>query len=312
MDTLQITLFGQISVVHPNHTAPLKISRNLQYFLAYLLLQHHLVPREVLMEVFWVDDPPERARSSLTTALWRLRQVLEPHGVSTGTYLVASNAGEVGFNWDSSHWLDTESFESHVCPFLRKSLSVLTEDDIKRLEGILPLYRGELLEGSYEDWALRERERFRSLYFTCLTRLMTYYTSHNNFEKSIAYGHDILQLDPLREEIHRDLMHVYLQCGQRALAIRQYTLCRELLSRELGVSPLAETEILYQQIIESSCSASAADGGELTPEIAYLLNEFQLVKRALEETTKRLVRITQSVNRIIGEAGPKNSIEQKH
>ena len=206
------------------------------------------------MDVFWVDHSPDRARSSLTTALWRLRQLLEPHDVRPGTYLSARNTGEVGFNWDSNHSLDTASFEQHIYPLLRKPVSDLGEDDIREIEGVLTLYRGELLEGMYEDWALRERERFRSLHLNCLTRLMECYAGRRNFEQSIALAHEILRRDPVREEIHRALMRIYLESGQRTLAMRQYVRCRELLDQELGVSPLEETQLLYQQIIAPSAS----------------------------------------------------------
>ena len=121
------------------------------------------------MDVFWMDAFPDRACSNLTTALWRLRQALEPEDVPPGTYLVTGNMGEVGFNWDSGHFLDTKSFEQHICPLLRKPNTELRDHDIEQIEQVLTLYRGELLEGMYDDWALRERERFRSLHLNCLT-----------------------------------------------------------------------------------------------------------------------------------------------
>lgn len=306
MDTLQITLFGHVTVIHPNGLTPLKLPRSIQSFLAYLLLQPHLVSRDMLMEVFWVDTPPDRARSSLTTAIWRLRQLIEPHGVPSGTYLITTNTSEVGFNWDCRHWLDTESFEQHVHPFLRKPLSTLGEDDVKHAEEILALYRGELLEGLYEDWALRERERFRSLYLNCLTHLMEHYTRRNDFAQSITYGQEILRHDQLREDIHRDLMRIYLEYGQRNMAARQYIQCRELLNRELGVPPLEETELLYQQIVTSTPACSSTNREALSQEITQLLHEFQLVKRSFDETGRALARIAQSVNRFMGEAALRN------
>ncbi len=252
MENLQITLFGHVSVVHPHASAPLKLSRSTQALLAYLLLQPHLVPREVLMDVFWIDYSPDRARSSLTTALWRLRQLLEPNDVRPGTYLITRNTGEVGFNWDSSHWLDTESFQQYIYPLLRKPVSDLSDADIVVIEQVLTLYRGELLESMYEDWALRERERFRSLHLNALTRLMECYAARGNFEQSIALAHEILRRDPVREEIHRALIRIYLESGQRPLAMRQYVQCRDILQREMGVPPLEETQALYQQIVALS------------------------------------------------------------
>lgn len=298
METLQITLFGHISVIQPNSSVPLKLTRSTQALLVYLLLQKQLVSRDVLIDVFLVNYSPERARSSLTTAIWRLRQLLEPSDIRPGTYLITNHTGGVGFNWESNHWLDTKLFEQSICPFLRKPLLALNEDDIKQIEDVLSLYRGPLLEGMYEDWALREREHFHSLHVSCLTRLMKFYADRNHFESSIAYGHEILRRDPLREEIHRNLMRIYLESGQRALAIRQYVQYRELLSQELGVPPLEETETLYQQIVTSSHPGAPTGGQPLTQEITQLAHELRLVKRSLDETTRALGRITQAVSHL--------------
>jgi len=305
METLQITLFGLVSVVHPHANGPLQLQRSTQALFAYLLLQQHLVPRDVLMDVFWVDRSPDRARSSLTTALWRLRQLLEPDEVTPGTYLVSGSMGEVGFNWDSGHFLDTKSFEQHIGPLLRKPNAELRDHDIELIEQVLTLYRGELLEGMYDDWALRERERFRSLHLNCLTRLMEFYASHNDLERSITLACEILRRDPMREEIHRALMRLYLESGQRSLALSQYIQCRDLLSQEWGVLPLQETMALYQQILASSqAGAQKAAGHASSQEIAQLLDELHLVRHSIVEAARALERINKTVTGLMngGEA----------
>jgi DNA-binding SARP family transcriptional activator len=307
MDMLHICLFGRVHIVHPNYSEPLKLSRSSQSLFAYLLLQQRLVPREVLMDVFWDEHSPDRARSSLTTAIWRLRQLLEPESVRPGTYLITSSTGEVGFNWDSHHWLDSERLERHLHPLLRKPLLALNEDEVKEIEADLTLYRGELLEGMYDDWALRERERFRMLRLSGLNRLMEFYASRNNFEQSIACGREILHQDPLREEIHRDLMRIYLLNGQRGLAMRQYEQCRAYLQQELGIPPLEETEALYRQILALEPTANLPTGSQPIPQdMIELAHELQIIKRNLEENSKALARIAQVVTRLICTTTPRS------
>lgn len=307
METLQITLFGHVSVVHPHANEPLKLPRSAQALLAYLLLHQHLAPRDVLMDVFWVNHPPDRARSSLTTALWRLRHLLEPDDVTPGTYLVTGSMGEVGFNWASNHFLDTKFFEQHICPLLRRPMAELCDHEIEQIEQVLTLYRGELLEGIYDDWALRERERFRSLHLNCLTRLMEFYAGRKEFERGIALACEILRRDPMREEIHRALMRLYLDSGQRTLALGQYIQCRDLLSQELGVLPLPETVALYQQVLASSeADVQRIAGQSNGPEIAQLLDELHLVRHSLIEAARALERINQTVSSLMngGQAPP--------
>ena len=90
MTTLYISLFGH-GCVRYGESPPLKLSRSSLSLLAYLLLHPAPVPRELLQEVFWANQPPDRGRSSLATAIWRLRNSLETDSVPVGAYLLAGN-----------------------------------------------------------------------------------------------------------------------------------------------------------------------------------------------------------------------------
>jgi predicted ATPase len=79
-------------------------------------------------------------------------------------------------------------------------------------------------------------------------RLSHHYGHTREYETAIGYTRRWLALDPLSEAAHRQLMALYDQFGQRASALRQYQICRESLSDELGVEPAEETIELYQKI----------------------------------------------------------------
>lgn len=250
MDMLQVYLFGSIQVRHDYGTRPVKLTPSVQNLLAYLLLERQRThPRETLAGLFWGDNTQERARNCLNTALWRLRSALEPDGVPPGTYLVNNHQGDVGFNVQSDYWLDVADFEDETRRWLSRPAHSIQAGEIPAIENSLKLYRGDLLEGLYEDWVLRERERLRFQFLNSLAFLMRCCKLKGDFEKSIVYGHQILGLDPLREEIHRELMRLYMENGQRALAVRQYENCRQVMAEELGILPLEETRILYDRIL---------------------------------------------------------------
>jgi len=258
MDSLQITLFGCVRVTHNNWLTEVKLTREIQVLLAYLLLQRHRAqPREVLAGIFWGELSQERARGSLNTALWKLKKALEPNGIPAGTYLINNHPGEVGFNRESQYWLDVEAFEEKTRHLSACPLQMADETHVQELEKILGLYTSELLEGSYKDWVLRERERLRALYLKSLGYLLEYYKLHGLYENGLACAQQILNLDPLREDIHREMMRLYLENGQRALAVRQYEICRKMLDTELSISPMEETQALFTQIF------SKAHGGQL-------------------------------------------------
>jgi DNA-binding SARP family transcriptional activator len=117
------------------------------------------------------------------------------------------------------------------------------------LEDALTLYRGDYLEGVYDEWCALERERLRGQCLVALDKLAGLYVDRRDLQRAIELYQQLLAREPYHEGTHRELMHCYYRLGDRAAAIRQYQSCAELLREDLGLSPAPETESLYLQII---------------------------------------------------------------
>ncbi len=250
MALLDIHLFGGFRLI-PNGECKQtsKIARSAKALLAYLLLfRHRIHSREMLYGIFWADHSDQRAKSCLSTALWRLRRVLEPESIPKGTFLLTTSRGDVGFNCESDYWMDVAEFEEKTQSALSRPPESMTDLDARKLEKANEMVTGELLEGFYEDWALIERERIRSLYLKSLAHLIGFYKYRHSIEKGLACGRKILRHDPLREDIHREMIKFYIKSGQRGMAAKQYKTCAKVLSEELGIQPMAETNALYEQL----------------------------------------------------------------
>jgi len=272
MQGLRVKMFGSLQIVRSGGLrAPESdpdacddrvhepCGRPAQALLAYLLLHRgRLHRREVLAGVLWGDVSEERARGALRTTLWRLRRVIEPAGVPTGQYLVTTSQGEVGFRAGADVWVDIAAFEEAVAKAVAGRPEALQEEDAAQLELALRLYEGELLEGFYDDWVLRERERLRALYLQALACLMHRAAARSDLKAAIGHGRRLLAEDPLRESVHREVMRLCLRDGQRAEALRQFAECRRILDDELQVEPMPETLVLYREIIGATSPASAA------------------------------------------------------
>ncbi|MFZ0929597.1 MAG: bacterial transcriptional activator domain-containing protein [Syntrophobacteraceae bacterium] len=248
---MEIFLFGGVRVNHSNLPAGTKMTRSVQRLLAYLLLYRDRPhPRSVLSGVFWGDQSEKSARGSLKTALWRLHEALDHPGVPRKSYLVTTRAGEVGFNTRSNHWLDTAVFEQGVGRVTAKKVQAMDAGDAVQLENALNLRSGELLEGFYDDWALPERERLNTLHFRGMEHMMRYKWHLRAFGEAVAWGLLILSHDPLREGVHRELMRLYVESGQRGLALKQYRTCCRIMDEELGIGPSEETQRLHSEFIK--------------------------------------------------------------
>lgn len=307
MSILRICLFGRVRVAHDGR-APVvqdgrapdeKVGPVVQGLLAYLLLQRSRShSREVLIDLFWENHREHRAHSCLSTALWRLRQVLEPAGITRGTYLITTPAGDVGFNRQGAFWLDAAAFEEQVVPILAQPITALAPNNISELCHALQLYAGDLLEGYYADWALRERERLRALYVGGLIHLMRYYMHKNRYEESVVHGQEILHLEPLREDIHRDMMRSYMRSGQRTMAVRQYLACRELLALELGISPMEETQALYSEITSADSTNQWSFPSEATG-IQHAIEQLNIAMQVFDQARDQLQQAMQYVKRSV-------------
>ena len=296
MGILQITLFGCVGVNHSDWKTAVVLTREIQALLAFLLIQRHRVhSREVLADIFWGEHSQGRARASLNTALWKLKKALEPQGTPAGTYLINNHPGEVGFNRESPYWLDVEVFENEINQLLAYPSQMANASHVQEIEKTLSLYKGELLEGCYKDWVLPERERLRALYIQALIYLLQYHKSHAEYEKAAFCGKQILNLDPLREEIHREMMRLYSESGQRALAVRQYGICRMTLAKELNISPMEETHALFTQIIAEADSRRSPAASQLRSRFDQAIEEIREASMTIKYANEQMQNALQSL-----------------
>jgi DNA-binding SARP family transcriptional activator len=295
VDGLRVSLLGPPRVVQEGATSSdVRLTRLLLSLLGYLLVHRDRShPRDVMVGVFWGEESDERGRSCLTTALWRLRGALGRAGGEAAAALVVSSAGDVRVDSRVPCWLDVAQLEDAAREALRTPPERAGDDIVTDLAAAVRLYRGDLLEGYYDDWVLRERERLRMLYQHCLLYLMQHYAARAAWDESLGYGALLLQHDPLREDVHREVMRLYARSGQRALAVRQYELCRAVLAEELAIEPMEETTLLYRQLVAAAEPRTAAQvaSAEQAPDLAFVLQKANAARRTLEATVDELKRL---------------------
>lgn len=270
----EFRLFGPIQARATGAATAVELSPLPASLLAFLLLNHQQrVTRQAAIEVFWSDQPEARARRSLATALWRLRRAFEEHGAGDPSPL---QAGITSLRLVGGYWLDVAEFERAA----RLATSVRVEEAsdglARQLDDALKLYRGELLGSVTDDWAVDERARFELMRQECLAYLMRYASLHGDTDSGLHYGALLLRSDPLREDIHREMMRLYVRTGQRAMAVRQYEACRNALAAELGIAPMEET----RRVLQWATDASDPTPLQRSPSLEDLTEMLQTALRA--------------------------------
>ena len=241
--SLRLYLLGTLDIRDGDRPLPRPPTLKSQSLLAYLVRHRDRPqPRDRLVGLFWGDRPERKARRSLATALWHIRHRCLPDAA-----LILSDAHTVQFDPQTDLWLDVDAFEV-----------LASRDDLISLQSAVALYRGDFLEGFYDDWVIGERYRLEALLFEVLERLMAGQEAQGEYEAALATALRLLHHDPLREDAHRLAMRAYSRLGQRNAALSQYRRCREIIREELGTEPMIETTELYRAILAGSLEVERA------------------------------------------------------
>ncbi len=260
---LYLHLFGQLSVASGDGataSAAVEVSGRPGSLLAFLALARgRFFARSELLTALWPEQGEAGSVRSLNTVLWRLRKALARPPLDQQDVVVCDRRGAIGLPTGARLRLDVDEFSALVAPGLNRPLEQLDETHVEQLRRGVGLYRDDVLAGFTDDWALRARELHRRTLLNALGRLMQVSTLAQDYGGAIRYAQDILDRDTLREDVHRELMRLFLLNGQRALALQQFEVCRAALRKELAIEPMRETMAVYQRIADSAVGLRAAE-----------------------------------------------------
>ena len=248
MDGLRVFLLSKFCVQYGETVLTIE-GRKSQELFSYLLLNRERPhPREALAVLLWSDVPVVQSKGYLRKTLWQLQTALDTQYMPENENLLLVESDWMQVNPKASYWLDVTVFEQAFDLVQGIPGRELQLSNVQKLRCAVELYRGDLLEGSYHEWCLYERERFQQMYLIMLDKLMDYCEAHGEYEAGLSYGMQILRYDQARERTHRHLMQLHSLTGNRTSALRQYERCAAILEKELGIQPAAATVALYEQI----------------------------------------------------------------
>jgi DNA-binding SARP family transcriptional activator len=284
MALLQLRLFGKFELAG----APLG-ARRARELLCYLLLNASRPQRrDTLAGLLWEEAAPAQAGKYLRQALWQLQAALRPLAASGAAPVLEVDPEWIGLNRCPALEVDVSAFElaARACHGVPGALL----DDAARcgLETAAALYRGDLLEGWYQDWCVVARERLQNEFLGMLEKLVCACEARAEGERGLAWARRMLALDPAREQVHRHVMRLQLISGNRTGALRAFELCERTLMAELGVEPAPETRALYQAARSGgSDMPGAASPPEPLPTLAELLKHAQQLLACVESRLRQ-------------------------
>lgn len=190
--------------------------------------------RDSLVALFWPELSEERARASLSQALYFLRNNTNPNLVAElGRERVGLSHGAV--------WCDVVEFEGLL--------------EAGQVEEALRLYDGDFMRGlhisdapEWEKWLDEERERLRKLAVSAAWELATREETAGHAGLAVHWASWAAGMNPLDESGHRRLLELLDRTGDRGRALRTHEEWARRFEHELEVEPAEETLRLVEAI----------------------------------------------------------------
>ncbi len=116
------------------------------------------------------------------------------------------------------------------------------------LQRIVEFYKGDLLSGNYEDWAIGEQNRCRTAYREALALLTEALEESGDLAAALAAAQRMTEADPYEEAAYRAQMRLHRLLDRPAAALEVYRHLERLYQKEMGAQPSPETRALAEHI----------------------------------------------------------------
>lgn len=253
--------------------------------------------REALAALLWPEQNPQAARHSLSQATLLLRKAIKD--AERESPCIVGDRDTLQFVPPPDFYLDVHEFLARVEKVAEHRH--LSEEDcpgcIQLLEEAVALYAGDFLHGlivedsaDFEEWVVTWRENLHMRVILALQTLSRQFAYKGKYAQAQQYARRQVELEPYREEAHRQLMTILARSGQRSAALAQYQTCCRILAEELGIEPDRETQALYRRILSAGEASPHNLPAALTPLIGRQ-KELMQVAEILAAPEQRLLTI---------------------
>lgn len=213
--------------------------------------QRQAVRRETLANLLWPDRPQSAAQNTLRVTLSRIRQAL-----GNDHHVLRTEPATVTLDLPSSWQVDALDFTQAVAAVRNHShrSAAGCPSCQAHVREAAALYCGAFLAGitpesePFLEWSTHQGEAMHRAAIEVFGHLAERALREGDWPAAQSYASKQLHLELWHEAAHRQLMLALAQQGQRTAALAHYQTCREMLQREFGIEPEAETQHLASTI----------------------------------------------------------------
>jgi predicted ATPase len=229
---LTVRLFGRARIEVGSADAAFPARPGARALFSALAFHGHALERDWLAASIWPDVTRTVGRANLRRHVLYVEQWL---GDLTGyPSAIVRRGTRLALDSQVIMWLDVRAFEDAIAG--------------GRFEDAAEIYTGDLLLDLDDEWIAGERQRLRTRFDELLLSLVTSARASKQNETALRYVQKARTADPYNEAWLRTAMRLRYAAGDRAGALREYELHRQLVREELDVEPMSESVMLADSI----------------------------------------------------------------
>jgi LuxR family maltose regulon positive regulatory protein len=210
--------------------------------------RHRRASKDTIIDTFWGEADFEAVEKNFHPTVSHIRKALNSNQPLKQNFLLYRD-GDYQLSPNFSYHIDTEEFDRLVAEGETARRAREFDQCINAYERAIAIYRGEFMQGSYDDWVEEQRSYYREQHLRMLEALAAVAQKTEDWARSLHLAQEILRGDPYREDVHCMIMRAHAGQGNRHAVKEQYETLRKLLKKELGVEPAAETQKIYRELV---------------------------------------------------------------
>lgn len=211
--------------------------------------RHRRVSKDAIIDTFWGEADFGSVEKNFHPTISHIRKALNSNQPLKQNFLLYRD-GDYQLNPELSYRIDTEEFDRCVAAGDAARRAREQEAFIEAYEEAVALYRGEFMQGSYDEWAEEQRAYYREQYLRLLELLAQTAQKAEEWARALTLAQRILREDPFREDVHCMIMRSHARQGNRVAVREQYETLRKILHKELAVEPSADTQKVYKDLVK--------------------------------------------------------------
>ncbi|MDF2986189.1 MAG: hypothetical protein K0R50_1699 [Eubacterium sp.] len=193
--------------------------------------------REEIVDTLWEGFDFDKALKNINSNMYYIRKALSVYEledcIKTGKKEISIEKGRITCDLFEFERLIKESKKNGI-------------KDAGICEKAIELYSGGFLNGRGYEWALEKARNLEKDYMELLEEAARFYVESEQPQRALSKLYKILEADPLREDVHYQIILLYMGLEKKSEARQQYLALEKLLKEELGIKPKAKIRKLFQ------------------------------------------------------------------